>query len=364
MSDFLIVGGGVVGLFLARELAAAGASITVLERGQCCREASWAGGGIVSPLYPWRYPDAVTALADWAQAFYPQLSVSLLQETGIDPELVQTGLLMLEAEDEDQALAWAQAAARPMLRVDSEFIYHQEGRLADGIERGLWMPYVANIRNPRLGQALVQSLKTTPAVTVLEGTELISIKEKNNQVQAMEVLAASGRMRLSAKNYVITAGAWTGSLISKSAKTFPVVPVKGQMLLYRPNRTLLKTIVLKSGRYLIPRKDGHILAGSTIEYSGFDKSTSVEALESLHRSAIEMLPELKRYAPVQQWAGLRPCAPGGVPFIGCVSGYENLYVNAGHFRNGLVLAPASARLLADILLGREPVVDPAPYRPL
>jgi glycine oxidase len=364
MSDFLIVGGGVVGLLVARELACSGASVIVLERGQCCREASWAGGGIVSPLYPWRYPDAVTALADWAQSFYPQLAASLLQETGIDPELVQTGLLMLEADDEHQALAWAQRSARPMVRVNSSFIYQHEALLAEGLTRGLWMEDIANIRNPRLGQALIKSLKTMSDVTVMEQAELISIVESNNHVQAIEVVSESRTLKISADNYIITAGAWTGSILSKTAKSIPVVPVKGQMLLYKIERPLLKSIVLKAGRYLIPRRDGHILVGSTIEYSEFDKSTTDEALQSLKCSAIEMLPELRKYEPVQQWAGLRPSAPDGIPFIGNVPGYDNLYVNAGHFRNGLVLAPASARLLADILLGNTPVVDPVPYRPL
>src|SRR5690606_39288778 len=107
MNDFLVIGGGVIGLLTARELAHAGASVTIVEQGLCCKEASWAGGGIVSPLYPWRYSAPVTALASAAQRAYPALCASLLDETGIDAELEQTGLLMLDAADEKEAFAWA-----------------------------------------------------------------------------------------------------------------------------------------------------------------------------------------------------------------------------------------------------------------
>jgi glycine oxidase len=136
------------------------------------------------------------------------------------------------------------------------------------------------------------------------------------------------------------------------------------MLLFRPPRRLLKTIVLTKGRYLIPRRDNYLLAGSTLEYSEFDKSTSESALNSLHHSAIESLPELADYPVIKQWAGLRPGSPDGIPFIGRVDSYTNLSVNAGQHRNGLVLAPASAKLLADILLDRALAVDPKPYKPI
>ncbi len=363
MSDYLIVGGGVIGLLLARELAVAGAEVTVVEQGRCWGEASWAGGGIVSPLYPWRYPDPVTALADWAQQFYPQLAQELHEETGINPEWVRTGLLMLDPGDEAQALDWARRFDRPVHLVDRPFIRQQEANLADRFERGLWMPAIANIRNPRLGKALVKSLRQRRNVQLREHCELQEVRFASGRVAGLRLQAGSQEEHLSAGKYVLATGAWTGRLLAAAGAQLPVGPVKGQMLLYNPGQGLIRSIVLSAGRYLIPRQDGHILVGSTLEHCDFDKTRTAAAMESLRESAIGMLPALARHEPVGHWAGLRPSSPDGIPFIGQLPGCENLYVNAGHFRNGLVLAPASSRLLADILLARPPILDPLPYQP-
>lgn len=361
MNDFLIVGGGVIGMMMARQLADAGADVTLLERGHCGQKASWAGGGIVSPLYPWRYSEEVTALASQSQSSYQPLTQALLDETGIDPELRSKGLLYLRVADEADALAWSEQAQRPLEVVDGAFLYDKEPEVAPGHDRALWMPDLASVRNPRLCQALRASLVARSNVRLLEESEVTGLEVDEN---SREVLGVRGRqMMFAAKRTVLCNGAWAGELLSGLGVASGIKPVRGQMIAFKAEPGLLDRVVLMDGRYLIPRSDGHILAGSTLEYTGFDDRTSEDALASLKESAYRLMPKLRDYPVAHHWAGLRPGSVDGIPWIGAVPGYENLYINAGHFRNGLVLAPAATRLLSDQLLGQATQIDPAPYQP-
>ena len=324
----------------------------------CAQESSWAGGGIVSPLYPWRYSDPVTRLATWSQTSYIHLSQQLLEETGCDPELRLKGMFMVNVEDEQEALIWGEKYQRPMEQVDAEFLYRKEPNLKPGCNSALWMPEVASIRNPRLGQALRRGLELHPKVTLVENAQVDSFILSGSQVKG--VVTSQGELH--ADQVVVAAGAWSGQLLRQLSVEMPVEPVKGQMMVFKAPVGLINRVVLMAGRYLIPRNDGRILVGSTLEREGFDKQVTAEARESLYQTAIDICPALEQYEVEHHWAGLRPGSPEGVPFIGAVPGYENLTVNAGQYRNGLVLAPASTRLLADLLLGRKPVIDPAPYQ--
>ncbi|MGE8500102.1 MAG: glycine oxidase ThiO [Pseudomonas sp.] len=359
MSDFLVVGGGVIGLLSSMQLAQSGASVLLLEAGDVGRESSWAGGGIVSPLYPWRYSPAVTALAHWSQDFYPQLGARLLAETGIDPEVQVTGLYWLDLDDEAQALEWAAREQRPLCQVDIEDVYRAVPVLGDGYTHAVAMADVANVRNPRLVKSLRAALQQMPNVTLREQCAVTGFIREEGRIRGVQT--EQGDVR--GQQVVVAAGAWSGELLLELGIKLPVEPVKGQMILFKCAEDFLPSMVLAKGRYAIPRRDGHILVGSTLEHAGFDKTPTDVALASLKASAIELLPALADAEVVGHWAGLRPGSPDGVPFIGEVPGQSGLWLNCGHYRNGLVLAPASCQLLADLMLGRQPIIDPAPYAP-
>ncbi|MFJ4056741.1 MULTISPECIES: glycine oxidase ThiO [Pseudomonas] len=355
----VVVGGGVIGLLTAFNLAAKVGQVVVCDQAEVGRESSWAGGGIVSPLYPWRYSQAVTALAHWSQDFYPQLGEHLFSSTGIDPQVHTTGLYWLDLDDEAEALAWAAREQRPLSPVDISAAYDAVPVLGPGFKRAIYMAGVANVRNPRLVKALKAALLALPNVTLREHCQITGFVRDGERVTGVQT--ADGVLQ--ADDVVLSAGAWSGDLLRTLGLELPVEPVKGQMILFKCAADFLPSMVLAKGRYAIPRRDGHILVGSTLEHAGYDKTPTEEALASLKASAVELLPELADATVVAHWAGLRPGSPEGIPYIGQVPGHDGLWLNCGHYRNGLVLAPASCQLFTDLLTGGEPIIDPSPYAP-
>jgi len=194
-------------------------------------------------------------------------------------------------------------------------------------------------------------------VRIVERVEVTGIVSTEDRVERLDTTAGS----FSAEQYVVAAGAWSKKLLGKQGVQLDIKPVRGQMLLYRAQPGMLPHIILQNGTYLIPRDDGHILVGSTLEDVGFDKSTTEEARVALHARALVMLPQLAQAEFVKHWAGLRPAAPGNIPIIARHPQLENLYLNSGHFRYGVTMAPASAQILANHLFNRKQPFDVSSY---
>ena len=347
-----IVGGGIIGLLTALELQRAGESVVIIDRQTVGREASWAGGGILSPLYPWRYHPAVSALAGWSQDQYPALAASLAARTGIDPELTPSGMLIFGVEDREESRLWALAQEARLEIPDPAAIALIEPMASPQLGSAVWMPEVAQIRNPRFLRALCADLRQS-GVIFLENTQVLGFTTQQGRLRSIH----TDRGEIETQRCLVAAGAWSGDLLATTGLVLPITPVKGQMLLLSAKALQLKTMVLYDHRYIIPRRDGRVLVGSTTELDGFEKSTSETARDDLLRAAVTMIPALAHSQIEHQWAGLRPGTPNGVPYIGQHPAIEGLFVCAGHFRNGIALAPASARQVADLLLGRAPLLD-------
>jgi glycine oxidase len=328
----------------------------LVERGETGRESSWAGGGIVSPLYPWRYLDSVTRLANFSQAVYPALCEQLGVQTGIDPEFTRCGLILIAPDEADEATAWARRHERTLEAIDRQRFRELEPQAATPPEQAIWMPDVGQVRNPRLLQALrrrldqmgVEIRTAEPVETLLcEGGRCVGLRTLRGELRGDAV--------------VVCAGAWSRELLGDLPSPPAIHPVRGQMLLFKAEPGTITRMVLEGSRYVIPRRDGRTLFGSTLEDAGFEKQTTQAAHDELFAIATERFPILTRFPVERHWAGLRPSSPAGVPYISRHPDISGLYVNAGHFRNGIVLGPASARLVTDLVLQRTPIVDPTPY---
>lgn len=350
-SDILIIGGGISGLLSALQLSRAGLQVTVLERGKMGRESTWAGAGILSPLLPWDYGPEVNALSERGRALWPQLAEFLRLQTGMDPEYWPCGMLALGGFSMSAARAWC--AARGWRCATPE-----PAQLAAYPPAGaaLWLPDVAQARNPRVIRGLVAACGQA-GVSLIEQCAVTGLQVQGGGVTA--VLTPRGPLQ--AQRFVLCAGAWSNRLMGTHALGLQIRPVRGQILLLRSRPGHLRHIVYRQGRYLVPRRDGHILAGSTLEEAGFDDSCTPEARQTLLEFARQTLPELEAGDIVMQWAGLRPGSPGNVPCIGRHPQLENLYINAGHFRYGVTMAPAATELLVQILLGQATTLDAHAY---
>ena len=355
-SEITIIGSGIIGLLTAKELIQAGCNVTLIDKSFSGQESSWAGGGILLPLYPWRQPQAISTLVLESIKKYQALSECLTNATGIDPEWYNCGLLICKNPDIENAIKWCHTHNIPFKKAGDSFLKPLDTQAS----QPLWMPSIAQARNPRLLKSLKAYL-VDAGVNFIENCEIIGCLLKNNKVDTL----VTHQQNIRVNQLIISTGAWTGGLakqlIPDSLHQPKVSPVKGQMILFDANPDTLPHMILDEGHYLIPRKDGKILAGSSVEYAAFDKSTSATVKDDLFTFATELFPTLKQYPVSHHWAGLRPGTEQGIPYICKHPEISNVAINAGHFRNGLVMGPASAQLMADLILDRPPCVDPEPY---
>jgi glycine oxidase len=340
----IVVGGGIMGCLTALALRDKGCQVTLVERNQVAAqtsgESSWAGAGILFPLLPWMYQDAVNQLAMAGAGMYERLCERLLTATGIDPEYTQSGMQILSPPDEKAAIDWCE---KNKISIEKN-------------AQGLFLPSVAQVRPPNLLQALRQHL-LQQGVTLLEHTQLEPLA-KINKIDGWRTNTGAV---CRADVFVVTSGAWSFDLLKETAAGLNIKPMRGQILLYENVAELPSNIIYQNGFYLVPRRDGLLLAGSTLEDVGFDTRTTEDVKQDLICKAESILPNLKHAAIRKHWSGLRPGTPDNLPTIAAHPTIENLYLNTGHFRYGLTMAPASAQLVAALILGEKPQVNAAPY---
>ncbi|MBT9613406.1 MAG: FAD-dependent oxidoreductase, partial [Burkholderiales bacterium] len=292
-------------------------------------------------------------LTDWSRDLYPAWIGDLRAASGIDPEYRTCGMLVLPPYDRAAALAWAGVSGEPVQELSARSIL--PALAVD--DPALWMSRVAQVRNPRLLQALRLALLRHD-VQILEQTALTGWCSTPTRIEAINTAQGA----IAADEFVLAAGAWSRELLGEQGADIPIKPVRGQIVLYKSEPGRLKQVVYRDGLYIIPRDDGHLLVGSTLEEVGFDKNVTEAARIDLSQRAAALLPFLEQKLVVGHWAGLRPGSPENIPIMARHPSIENLYLSSGHYRYGVTMAPASSQLMANLILGHPNPIDVSPYR--
>lgn len=358
-SNVVIVGGGVIGLTIAYFLAKRGRPSIVLDQGPLGREASWAGAGILPPADGTHAKTPLDQLRALSVTEFPAFSEELRQSTGIDNGYRRCGAL--EFTDADNPAAddeWLGPGVSSEV-LDEATAQRLEPALGHGLGPVRQIPGLAQIRNPRHVEALITACQSMiapdgfPLVELRPGVGVTSLFRAGASIDGV----GTSHGMIEGDAYIIASGAWTSSILRPFGWELPVEPVRGQIVLLHPGFPLVRHVLLQGSRYLVPRPEGRILIGSTEEHAGFVKQTTAAGVQGLLELATRLVPDLRKATVEKTWAGLRPGSRDGLPYLGRLADFENLYVAAGHFRAGLQLSIGTGLVMADLIEGKTPTID-------
>ena len=345
-SDVIVTGAGIIGLSLARELSKRGASVRVLERGQPGQESSFAAAGMLVQ-HGLELPPALKPLAEASAAMYPEFVHELEDESGLRVDLRTAGSIAF-LKEQDLAAGEPRQPLTPA----------ELARLEPGVAPPAlpaWLLDEMTV-DPRALTSAALKAALHRGVEVASGSPVTELESAQGRVVGVRTTHTSYH----APAVVNCCGAWAGAI---SGVKLPTRPVKGQMLsVAPPHRAVIRHVVRTHEVYLVPRSDGRILIGATVEEAGFDKRVDADVMNALHRAAIALVPELAEALRLEAWAGLRPGTPDDLPILGATS-LPGYFVATGHFRNGILLAPVTAQMMAEAVRGEPPSFDLSSFSP-
>jgi glycine oxidase len=347
MSEILIIGGGVIGLSIARSLRKLGVKkITILERGKLGEEASFAAAGMLAVQSEADKFDDFFNFCNDSRNLYPKFERELLDETGINIELETSGTLYVSFSENDSTelnkrFLWQKASSLKVEKLSATEIRKIEPFVSPDVREGLFFEEDWQVDNRKLLTAL-KVFAENNNIEIIENAEVISILDEKNTAIGVE----TKNQKFLADKVILATGAWT-SLIKTNDFVLPkITPIRGQMLSVKTAKRLFTRVIYSPRGYIVPRRDGRILAGATVENVGFDKSTTQDGFEFVLANTVEIAPSLASLGIAEKWSGLRPFFEDGLPILGKIPNVENLLIATAHFRNGVLLAPKTAEIIA------------------
>jgi len=360
--DAAIAGGGVIGGAIALELARAGLRVAVFDRQDPGQEASWASAGILSPAPESPGMVAMVPLGRASLALYPEFVARVEEISGKHAGYRPKGTLEALFSHDTKAELSTIIALHHGLGLRAEPLRAEDARelepaLSEEVEAAVLRPDEASVDNRALTAAILEAAQRSGA-EIFSGNAAKAIRREGNRCAGLILQ----NEKVEAKWTIIAAGSFSAT-IEGIAPYAPVRPAKGQMVALRADDLKMERVLWSEKIYLVPRNDGRILAGATVEYAGFDKRTTAGGIEKILSAAIDLAPSLANARIEETWAGLRPDSPDHLPILGPTD-IDGLFIATGHFRSGILLTPITARLMRDWITEQRVSVDWERFSPL
>jgi len=353
-ASIVIAGAGIIGCAIAYELSRRGLRCLLLDSRRAGMAATNAAAGVLAPLAEFQRPGALVRLGLESLRLYPAWVDRLREDApDIDVEFVRNGVLRVAFDDEELAalrlgLRYRDELGVELLELDAAALREAEPRLSERIVGGLLCPEEGQVSNQLFTLALSRAAEKRGA-RVVEGAPVLGFTKRGGRVTGVR----TPRGDFACDHLVLAAGPWTHSLAAKLGVDVPTRPMRGQMVAFGGMLTPVHQPVWGARGYVLPRANGLVFAGSTVEDVGFRIRTTKAGLAGVRRAAFEIVPQLRHAREHFSWAGLRPGSPDGLPIMGPLPGWDNVTVATGHFRNGILLAPISGQLIAQLITNRR-----------
>ncbi|REE69629.1 glycine oxidase [Paenibacillus taihuensis] len=352
----IVMGGGVIGLSCAFELRKRGHEVTVMETSRCGGQASGAAAGMLAPYSEnVEGPDAFFQLGLESLQLYPEWQAAVKLASGHSFEYTNSGSLYAVFHDADLLAfegrqLWQCRHGASSRIVEGGELQRLEPNLASNVRAALYTPEESHLYAPHYVKALEQGCRLM-GVEIIEQLEQLAVTEWQSEIR---VRAADGRI-FSGDRLVVCSGAWAKELEETFGIRIPVYPIRGQICAYEADALPVRHMVFSSQGYLVAKENGTLVCGASEDVAGFDTSVTDKGIERLRKWNRRLFPELEHRDPFHRWAGLRPSTQDGFPLLGPLSSSDRVIMAAGHYRNGILLSPATARFVADCLDEKQTV---------
>lgn len=351
--DVIIVGGGVIGHSIAYSLSKRGIYSTVIEKGRANEKATSAAAGMLGVQSELKEDGPLFELARRSRNMFPQLQEELLDQTGIDIELIQEGMLTIAKTEEETTtlksmVEFQNCKGEQAQWLTSEGIREMEPNLSDSILGALYAPKDGQVSAYKLGTAFAKAASSL-GVELLEYTEVTSLIMKNGRILGVKTTGGD----FLANHVVVAGGAWSNNVLQSEELNLPIYPVKGECFSVISEETVVTRTIFSDECYIVPKTKGRYFVGATMIPHTFDESVSVVGISNLLKDSIKIIPKLIECKWEKVWAGIRPQTGDGLPFLGEHPFIQGLYVAGGHYRNGILLSPITGEVVANLIEGQE-----------